>query len=354
MTRWRAALIGMGRSVSNHLDAVRALGDRVTLTAAVDLDPERARALCQAHGIPAWYSDAETMLRREQPDLVCIVTPPATHKALCTAALEAGAWVWCEKPLCASLADFDALSEVEARTGRAISTVFQWRSGSAVKHLRALMAAGALGKPLVGVCHTLWYRPAEYYQDAWRGRWETEIGGPTMTLGIHLTDLFLWLMGDWVEVQAMAGTLDRAIEVEDVSMALVRFASGAMATVTNSVLSPRQHTYMRLDFQRATVEVSALYRAGNADWSITALDDAPQAAWAALTEDVPGDHTALLRDLLDALDAGARPPVSGGEARRILEFSASVYKSAFTGARVLRGEITPGDPFYHAMHGGLR
>ena len=47
----------------------------------------------------------------------------------------------------------------------------------------------------------------------------------------------------------MIGTLDRDIEVEDVSMAMVRFANGAMANITNSVLSPREETYLRFDFQ---------------------------------------------------------------------------------------------------------
>jgi hypothetical protein len=43
--------------------------------------------------------------------------------------------------------------------------------------------------------------------------------------------------------------------------------------------------------------------------------------------------------------------VSGKEARRILEFAASLYKSAFTGEAVTRGSITPDDPFYYSMNG---
>ena len=67
-------------------------------------------------------------------------------------------------------------------------------------------------------------------------------------------------MDEWEEVVAMAPTLDRQIEVEDVAMAMVRFGSGAVGQITNSALSPRQETYLRLDFQRATVECTALYR----------------------------------------------------------------------------------------------
>jgi predicted dehydrogenase len=80
-----------------------------------------------------------------------------------------------------------------------------------------------------------------------------------MGQGIHAMDHFLHLMGDWRSVRAVAGTLDRAIEVEDVSMAIVTFANGAMGSIVNSALSPRQETYVRLDYQKATLELTHLY-----------------------------------------------------------------------------------------------
>ena len=355
MKPYRLALVGTGRSVGNHLAAIRQLEGRAELVAAVDLDEARVRATAQEHGIPNVYTDLDTMLAREQPDLVHIVTPPATHAPLTLRCLRAGAWVLCEKPLCASLAEFDAITRAEQESGCYVSTVFQWRFGSAAKHLKTLIEKQALGRPLVGVCNTLWYRDAAYYAVPWRGKWASEIGGPTVGLGIHLMDLCLWLLGDWAEVRAMIGTLDRDIEVEDVSMALVRFESGAMATLTNSALSPRQESYLRLDFQRATVEVSALYRYSNADWRVTlpnGVDDPKAlASWQSLEGDVAGRHGAQLADILASMDAGVRPPVSGAEARRILEFMASLYKSALTGEIVRRGSIGSNDPFYAAMNG---
>jgi len=350
----RIAIIGTGQSIGNHLTAIYALGDRVELVAAVDIDEARVKAVTAEHNIPRCYTHTTDMLSAEQPDLVHIVTPPATHRALIIECLEAGAWAYCEKPLCASLAEFDDIDRAEQRTGRYVSTVFQWRFGSAVKHLKSLIQENALGRPLVGVCNTLWYRPAKYYQNPWRGRWATEVGGPTATLGIHLTDLFFYLMGDWQEVRAMMGTLERAIEVEDVAMAMVRFENGAMGTLTNSVLSPRQESYLRLDFQQATVEVNALYRYANENWRFTVPDDGDASLvqrWQAIKDNVSGRHEAQLRDILDSMEKGERPPVSGHEGRRILEFIASLYKSALTDQVVLRGSITPDDPFYYAMNG---
>ena len=51
-------------------------------------------------------------------------------------------------------------------------------------------------------------------------------------------------------------------------MGLVRFASGAAATITNSVNCPRQETYVRFDLQRATIEGCFLYGFDTTDWRI--------------------------------------------------------------------------------------
>ena len=75
------------------------------------------------------------------------------------------------------------------------------------------------------------------------------------------------------------------------------------------------------------------------------------AQWQNIERDAAGSHGEQLADLLDSMDRGERPLVSGAEARRILEFNASMYKAAFTGQPVVRGSITPDDPFYHAMNG---
>lgn len=355
MKQHRLVIVGTGVSVGNQMEAIKKLGERVNLVAAVDLTEAKVKRFCEENGIPRWYTNYTEMLERESPDLVCIVTPPATHKALSIEALEAGAWVFCEKPLCASLADFDEIQAAEKRTGRYVSTVFQWRFGSAGKHLKKLIQQGIFGKPLLAICNTLWYRNQAYYDVYWRGSYATEFGGPTMTLGIHLMDFYLSLMGDWQELRAMIGTLDRNISVEDVSMAMVRFQNGAMGSIVNSALSPRQETNLRLDFQKATVEVKALYRYQNEDWQISfppdSHDESILSAWSSIEDNFPATHDRQISEILDAMETNQAPPVIGEEARRILEFNASLYKSAMTGKPVVKGEIDPDDPFYYGNDG---
>ena len=355
---YRAILVGTGGIADAHVRAAEASHGRVVITAAVDIDAERARVFCVKHHLAQAYADYAAALAAEQPDLVFIAAPPSLHAAMSIAAMEAGAWVLCEKPFCASLAELDLIEAAERRTGKFASCIFQMRFASSTAHLRRLTDQGLLGRPLVAICNTVWFRDAAYYAVPWRGKWATELGGPTMGLGIHAMDHLLHLLGDWTEIRAMAATLDRAIEVEDVSMALVQFASGAQASVVNSALSPRQETYIRLDYQRATVELTHLYSYNRDNWRFTpatttaaAEGEALTQAWQQFPADVGSTHAAQLETLIADMDANRRPLLSGPEARRTLELLTALYKSAFTGRPVVRGSIVPGDPYYHALHG---
>ncbi len=352
---YRAVLAGTGSIADAHVRAVEATQGRVRLVAAMDVDAGRVRDFGARHQVADTFTDYATMLATVRPDIVIVATPPGQHTAMSIAAMEAGAWVWCEKPLCGSLAEADAIAAAEDRTGRYTSCVFQMRFASSTAHLRALAASGQLGRPLVAVCNTLWFRDAAYYAAPWRGTW-AELGGPTMGLGIHAMDHLLHLLGDWTEVRAMAARLDRTIEVEDISMAMVSFANRAMASVVNSALSPRQETYLRLDYQKATVELTHLYSYARDNWRFTlapgAHDEGLLQAWQSFPPDVGSTHAAQFGQFLANLDAGTRPLTSGPEARRTVELLTAIYKSAFTGAPVRAGSIVPGDPFYSALHGG--
>lgn len=355
----RVAIVGTGAIArGSHLSALTALAAEqpLEIVAAVDVDVTAVRAFCADAGIARPYTDLDRMLAEQRPDLVVIGTPPRFHRDQTVAALRAGAWVWCEKPPCPSLEDFDAIEAAEGTGdgGPYAAIVFQHRFGSGSRHVRELLAGQAMGRALVAHCQTTWYRDEAYYSVPWRGRWSSEGGGPAMGHGIHQMDLLLDLLGPWSEIRAMAGRLVHDVETEDVSTALVRFENGAMATVVNSVLSPDEVSRIRIDCERATVELTHLYGHRNADWRITPAPGVPTAeaaAWNDFGPDVPSSHEAQLRGLLDDFRAGRRPRSSGADGRKSLELVAALYKAAFTGETVRAGGIRPGDPYYSALHG---
>jgi predicted dehydrogenase len=221
-----------------------------------------------------------------------------------------------------------------------------------------------LGRPLVALCNTTWYRDTPYYEVPWRGKWSNELGGPTMGHGIHAMDQLLSILGPWSEVTAYAATLDRPIEVEDVSVALLRFENGTLATVVNSILSPRQETHLRIDCQEATVELTHLYTFGAKDWSITAkagnwnpparvpAEAIEQPEWKFPADDHLSTHGTQLGVMAANIRDRSRPLSAGPAARETIDLITSIYKSAYLRQPVKAGSIRPGDAFYDRINGG--
>ena len=167
------------------------------------------------------------------------------------------------------------------------------------------------------------------------------------------------MLGDWTEVSAIARTQARTTRTEDLSLAHVTFTNGAVASVLNSVLSPREESYLRFDFERATVEVTHLYGYGDDDWRVTpapGCEDDVTAAWKHAAGDGGGEarssHAAQFARVLAALRDGRRPPVTPPEARRTMALIAGIYASAFTRGPVTPADLAPGTAFYTAMNGG--
>lgn len=347
-------VVGAGDIAAVHARAVRQAASRARVVAVVDPDPDKAGAFARRWRVPRTYRTLDALLADEHPDLVCLCTPPGTHRPLAVAALEAGATVWCEKPPALSLAELDDIAAAERAGGAAFATVFQHRFGGGARRLRALAGSGALGRLLLAECRTLWYRPDSYFAPAWRGRWDAEGGGPTMGHGIHQMDLLLSVTGPWHEVTAVAARRARPTQTEDVSAALVTFPGGAVATVVNSLVSTREVSALRFDFELATVELTHRYGYGDRDWKVTALagheDEVAQAWEGAGPAGVRSGHAAQLAAVLDALDAGTPPPVRLADARVTLELVAGIYASAFTG-RPVRRDGLPATPFATAMDG---
>lgn len=166
-------------------------------------------------------------------------------------------------------------------------------------------------------------------------------------------DQLLSVLGPWRELQARAATLDRSIEVEDVSMATVQFQSGTLVSIVNSALSPRQETYLRLDCQHATVELTHLYKYDNLNWKFTPAPGMEHLVeqWNGNKSNRLSDHASQLTQLLNDLDEGVPHSTSGRGARETIEFIAALYKSAFLRRPVYHGEIAKEDPFYISYHG---
>ncbi|MGW6196869.1 Gfo/Idh/MocA family protein [Kribbella sp. NPDC055110] len=367
----KVAIVGCGNISNRHAEAYANTG-RTSLVGVADIVDAKARTLAEKYGATPYASVTE-LLAAEDPDLVSVTTPPGSHAEIAIEILAAGKSVLLEKPPVLSLAEMDAVAEAEQASEGSVWVIFQHRHGSGALRAADLLGRGALGRPLVAVCETLWFRPLSYFDPDWRGTWVGEGGGPTLGHGIHQIDLLLHLLGPWRTINATAVRLDRPVEFEDVSTASVIFESGAVGTVINSLLSPRELSRIRIDTAGGTLEVNHVYGYSDQDWTFHPAPDAAKAAtlgidpgvrkadvessvgddpWAASAgDDVASNHDAQINRLIDDLLAGRTHDTTLASTRPTMEFVTALYASAITGRPVRRTDLTPNHPFYQALHG---
>ena len=349
----RVGIVGTGGIAAVHADNLSRMAD-AEIVAVTDIDADRARAFADAHGGRVDAS-LEAMLEAGGVDIVHLCSPPSLHIAQGETALAAGVSVLSEKPPALSLAELDRIRRAEEASSGWFATISQHRFGGRANWLRERTRDGSLGETMTAVCNTLWYRPDEYFDAPWRGTWDSEGGGPTMGHGIHQIDTMLSIVGPWREVTAVAARRARPVETEDFSAALVTLESGAVVSIVNSLLSPRETSYLRFDYTHATVELEHLYGYGDDSWRFTAAPTAPESLevdWAASATGHGSGHAAQFAQTYAALKAGDRPlPVTSSDARDTLELIAAIYASAFERRPVAKGEIDESSPFYTSMKG---
>jgi len=331
------AILGAGMVADYHCQAIATnteLGAR--LVAMGHYNPDRFPEICAQFGVPCLSQDE--LLADPAVDVVCICTPSGQHTAQTIAAANAGKHVLVEKPLALSLADADAMITACDRAGVKLGVALQRRAESILQHIHSAIRAGDLGDLTLGVVTVPYYRPQAYYDQAdWRGTWTLDGGGVLMNQGIHLVDLLVWYMGDPLEVQAQANTLHRDIDVEDTLTATLRFAKGALATITATTTATpgfphRIEIYGTLGGIQVEGDVLGRWQVADSDKATVKAPQVGAAAGAGAGGDPRGEgpagHVAIVRDFIHALREDRAPLVDGTEGRRSLAAVLAIYQAA--------------------------
>jgi predicted dehydrogenase len=333
-------IIGAGMVARYHATAIgRTPGAR--LVAICRANPARAEESAAQFGVPC-LTDYEALLARSDIQAVCICTPSGLHAEQAVAAARAGKHVLVEKPMALTLADADAMINACQQSGVRLGVALQRRTEPAFQRVRAAAVAGELGRLVLGSVSVPYVRPQDYYdKGAWRGTWALDGGGALMNQGIHLVDLLLWLMGDAVEVWALAATLAHAIEVEDCVAAALRFAGGALGSVmATTAAAPGFPHRVEIYGDRGGVQIEGEQvvrwdgagRPADEGTKIEAATPAqPAGAGASPTGIGAAGHTRLIGDFAAAISDGRDPLVTGPEGRRSLALVLAIYEAARTG-----------------------
>ncbi len=141
----RGALVGCGFIAPRHLAAWREI-DSVAIEALCDKDSVRARALANRFGIARVFSSLEEMLENCRLDFLDVASGPETHLPFAARAVEAGLDVLLQKPFADTPETADQILDLAAKSGRTIAVNEMWKWMPAYRHVRSLLAEGALGE----------------------------------------------------------------------------------------------------------------------------------------------------------------------------------------------------------------
>ncbi|MEM9429766.1 MAG: Gfo/Idh/MocA family oxidoreductase [Pseudomonadota bacterium] len=259
-------------------------------------------------------------------DGIVIATPTETHAPLTIEAAERGWHVLVEKPLAETLEAADAMIEAGRAAGIRILVGHHRRHHPVVARLKEIVEGGELGRPVTAALLWTMRKQDAYFEPAWRGGMN---GAPVKQNLIHDIDTLRYLFGEVEDVVGLGANPVRGAARTESGGAVLRFASGLIATVAFADTTPTPWGFeagtgesptipktgqnsLRIAFTKGGVEFPSLTTwSGAADWSeapIRADVDCPPA--------VP-----LVRQLEHFAEvcAGAQPIVDAEDGRKTLE-----------------------------------
>ncbi|MGR3592460.1 MAG: Gfo/Idh/MocA family protein [Limimaricola soesokkakensis] len=200
------------------------------------------------------YGDWREMLegeknRPDRVDLVTVATPNATHFEITKAFLEAGFHVLCEKPMTMTVEEGEEIVRTARAANRICAVNYGYSGYSLVRHMRAMVARGDLGKiRLVKAEFAHGHHADAGDADNPRVRWRYDpaqagVSAQFADCGIHALHMASFVIGQ--EVARLSADTVSCIEsrtLEDDAMVNLRFDGGAVGRLwTSSVAIGRQH-----------------------------------------------------------------------------------------------------------------
>ncbi len=336
--RIRFALVGCGRISKNHFAAIQQHAKNAELVAVCDIHEGRLKEAAQAQGVKG-FRDLDELLAKTDPDIVVLSTPSGMHAAQATRIAEARKHVMTEKPMATRWQDGVAMVRACDAAGVRLFVVKQNRRNPTVQLLKNAIEQGRFGRIYMVQVNVFWTRPQEYYDaDPWRGTWEFD-GGALMNQASHYVDLLDWLIGPVESVQTMTGTLARKIEVEDTAVMNIRWRSGALGSMSVTMLTYPKNLEGSITVigEKGTARLGGVAVNEIQHWQFAEPhpDDAKIKDASYATTSVYGmGHPLYYENVINTLRGEAEPDTHGREGLRSLELLIAAYLSARDGRKV--------------------
>lgn len=312
------------------------------LVAVYDIDAQANQDVARQFAAKA-VGSVRALLRSEI-DAVYVATPAHLHRGHVLACARAGKHVLSEKPLGMKVKHAQKMIDACRRSGVTLGTAFMMRFQAQHREALKLIQSGKLGKPVYGRAQlSCWYPPIP---GAWRQDPATGGGGSLVDMGGHCIDLLGMFFGQIKMVSCFTNNTVHPYKSEDGAVVLLKFESGAMATVDTFFCIPDNASKNLLEIygSRGGIIAKGTIGQGSAGEMTACLEasdggyDASQArgvaGGVAIAPEPFNTYKAEIEEFGNAIIEN-RPPCISGElglqSQKILE---ACYKSARTGKAI--------------------
>lgn len=223
----RIGIVGAGKIGKLRVQSV--IADPATeLAAVVDINLSAAEAMVKGTSATA-HSDIESFLETDM-DAVIVSIPPHLHEDACVAAFARGFHVLCEKPLSNTVEGGQRIVDAAKAADRILAVGFNLRYYPFVTFARDAVDAGKIGK----IDHVRIYgghNGLHNFGHDWEYKMPESGGGAMMDIGIHMTDLARYFLGEITSVYGvMSENIWHVKGSEDNAMAVFKNPDGIAAT----------------------------------------------------------------------------------------------------------------------------
>ena len=227
----RVGFLGAGLIGNYHSKQLRASGVDVHRAGVYDPDSARANAFAQRWGYTVCGSEAELL---DGCDAVYVCTWTSEHPRLVAAAAARGHAVFCEKPLATTLDAAERMTGCVRDAGVVNAVGLVLRRAPAFVWARHLVRDAAAGDVMSVVFRDDQFIPIQgHYASTWRAD-RTKVGaGTLLEHSIHDVDLLAFVVGEVSGVSAHTANHHGHDGIEDVAVATVQFAGGALGTLSS-------------------------------------------------------------------------------------------------------------------------
>jgi predicted dehydrogenase len=211
------------------------------LIAVMRRNADKAADYARRHNVPLWYNDANAMINNPAINAIYIATPPKFHEEYAIQALQAGKFVYVEKPVTVSTASCKRMMEVAAETNGRLVVAHYRRAVPMFLAIKKLIDENKIGK--VKLIQLKMFQPHQSSiiattEEFWRVDPAIAGGGLFFDLAPHQLDIITFIFGNYIQCAGMSLNQAKYYEAEDAVTGYLRLPNNVMFTGTWNFTMP--------------------------------------------------------------------------------------------------------------------